>query len=68
MESEDKWHSQSWGSGTTRWETNTKEINKVVKFLFDAMDKGIEMTSKERRYSWHVHIKNIVVWVEDREL
>lgn len=32
------------------------------------MDKGIEMASKERKYSWHVHIKNIVVRVEDREL
>lgn len=30
-----------------RWDTNTKEKNKAVKLLFDAMDKGIEMVSKE---------------------
>lgn len=44
-----------------------KGKNKAVKFPFDAMGKGIEMVSKVRRYSWHDHIKNVVVWVEDRE-
>lgn len=42
--------------------------NKAVKFPFDAMGKGIETVSKEIMYSWHDHIKNVVVWVEEREV
>lgn len=45
-----------------------KGKNKAVKFPFDAMGKGIERVSKERRYCRHDHIKNIVVWVDDREV
>lgn len=61
MGSEDKWHSQSWDSGKTRWETNTKEKNKGVKFPFDVIGKGIETVPKERRYCRQDHIKNTVV-------
>lgn len=59
MGSEDKWHNQSWDSGTMRWETNTKEKNKGVKFPFDTMGKGTETLLKEIRYCRHNHIKNI---------
>lgn len=68
MGSEDKRHSQSWNSGTMRWETNTKEKNKALKFPFDAMGKGRETVCKEIMYSWHDHIKSVVVWVEEREV
>lgn len=50
------------------WRQTQWKKNKAVKVPFDAMGKGIEMVSKERRYSWHDHIKNVMIWVEDREV
>lgn len=32
------------------------------------MGKGRETVCKEIMYSWHDHIKSVVVWVEEREV